>query len=199
MVAKVVATAYGGPEVLALIDEPVAPPGPGQVLVEVRAAGVNPADYKRYGGAMGGDPAAPPPPIGLEASGVVVAVGSGAVPPSGPVAVGDEVAAFRVAGAYAAQVLVPAEAVVPKPPGLPFEAAGGLLVAGATAVHALTVTGVGAGDTVLVHGGAGGVGHLAVQLAVAAGARVIATGGPSSSAELRRLGAEPVTYGEGLV
>ena len=106
--------------------------------------------------------------------------------------------AFRIAGAYADDVVVPASSVVPKPSALPFEQAGGLMLTGATAVHALTVTHVGTGDTVLIHGAAGGVGLMAVQLAADAGARVIGTASESGHALLREFGAEPVTYGAGL-
>jgi NADPH:quinone reductase len=200
MVTKVVALAYGGPGVLALIDEAVALPGPGEVLLEVRSAGTNPIDYKLYSGDFGRDPAALPMSLGMEASGVVVAVGAGATGPAGAIAPGDEVIAYRAFGAYAGQLLVPGSAIVPKPTTFSFEQASGLLLTGATAVHALAAVGVtAAGDVVVIHGAAGGVGLMAVQLAVAQGATVIGTASAGSHAELRRLGAEPVTYGEGLV
>lgn len=195
----VVATAFGGPEVLAVIDTPIGPPGPGEVRLEVRAAGTNPVDYKMYSGQFNRDPAQLPMRLGREAAGVVVAVGASAVGPAGSLQVGDEVIAYPIDGAYAAEVVVPASAVVPKPSTLSFEQAGGLLLTGSTAVHAVTVIRVGAGDCVVIHGGAGGVGLMAVQLAVAAGARVIATAGESGHAYLRELGAEPVAYGEGLL
>ena len=78
MALTVIAPAYGGPEVLALVDEPVAAPGPGQARIEVRAAGVNPVDYKSYSGRMGADPARLPLRLGSEAAGVITAVGDGA-------------------------------------------------------------------------------------------------------------------------
>ncbi len=199
MTTTVVATAFGGPEVLSVVDEPVGVPGPGQVLVEVRAAGTNPVDYKIYGGAYGKDPSRLPMRLGMEAAGVVSAVSDDAEGPAGPIHCGDEVVAYPIRGAYAAQVVVPATSVVPKPSTLSFEEAAGLLLTGCTAVHALTVTHVGSGDTVVVHGASGGVGLMAVQLAVDAGARVIGTASQGSHAYLRELGAEPVTYGEGLV
>jgi NADPH:quinone reductase-like Zn-dependent oxidoreductase len=96
-------------------------------------------------------------------------------------------------------VVVPADAVVPKPASLDWAAAGGLLLCGATAYHALEAAGVGKDDTVLVHGGSGGVGLMAVQLAGLRGARVIATAGERNHDLLRELGAEPVTYGDGLL
>ncbi len=194
----VVATAFGGPEVLSIADVPVGPPGPGEVLVTVRAAGVNPIDVKLYSGAFGSEPTQLPMRLGFEASGVVEAVGAGAQGPAGPVRVGDEVIAFRISGAYAERVLVEAGAVVPKPSALSWEEAAGLLLTGATAVHALTATGVGAGDTVLVHAASGGVGLMTVQLARILGARVLGTASERRHDFLRDLGVEPVAYGAGL-
>jgi NADPH:quinone reductase len=198
MPAVVVATAFGGPEVLSVTDQQTAAPGPGEARLEVRAAGVNPIDWRTYSGAMGADPARLPIRLGSEAAGVVTAAGPGAVGPAGPVAPGDEVIAFRVSGGYAAELLVPAQALVPKPPALDWPQAAGLMVTGAAAWHALAATGVGAGDTVLIHGAAGGVGLMAVQLAAARGATVVATASPARHDFLRGLGAIPVAYGDGL-
>jgi NADPH2:quinone reductase len=198
MPTVVIATAYGGPEVLSVIDEPAGEPGPGQARISVRAAGVNPVDYKLYSGQFGADPARLPVRLGFEASGVVSAVGADATGPAGPVQTGDEVIAFRMSGGYAAQVVVPASSLVPKPAALDWAQAAGLMLTGATAWHALVATGVGAGDTVLVHGGAGGVGIMAVQLAVSRGATVLATASPARHDLLRDLGAIPVAYGRGL-
>jgi len=199
MTTTVVATAFGGPEVLSVVEEPAGVPRRGEVLVDVRAAGTNPVDYKFYAGAYGKDPSQLPMRLGLEAAGVVSAVSDDAVGPEGPVDIGDEVIAYPIQGAYASQVVVPASSVVRKPTTLSFEEAGGLLLTGCTAVHALAVTGVGVGDTVVVHGASGGVGMMAIQLAVNAGARVIGTASEGIHAYLRELGAEPVTYGDGLV
>src|SRR6266571_2611145 len=151
MPAVVIATAFGGPEVLSVTDQPTASPGPGQARVEVRAAGVNPIDWKAYSGSMGTDPARLPMRLGAEAAGVVTAVGPGASGVAGPVMPGDEVIAFRVSGAYAAELVVPAQSLVPKPPALDWPQAAGLMVTGAAAWHTLVATGVGAGDTVLIH------------------------------------------------
>jgi NADPH:quinone reductase len=195
----VVATAFGGPEVLSVIETPVDPPGSGQVLISVRAAGTNPIDYKVYSGAMGRDPDRLPMRLGSEAAGVVTEVADGAAGPGGPIRAGDEVVAYRITGAYAADVTVPVSSVIPKPSTLSFEQASGLMLTGVTAVHALTVVGrPGAGETVLIHGASGGVGLMAVQLAAAAGARVIGTASPGGHALLREFGVEPVTYGAGL-
>lgn len=199
MTLIVQAHSFGGPESLTLDEVELQPPGVGEVAVAVRAAGVNPIDLKLYGGQLGTDPASLPLRLGFEAAGVVTAVGADAIGPSGPVAVGDEVIAYRMTGGYASDVVVPADAVVPKPAGLGWPEAGGLMLTGATAVHALTVTEVGAADTVLIHGGSGGVGLMAIQLAVLRGARVIATASPSKHPLLIELGAEPVAYGDGLL
>ena len=198
MTRTVVASGYGSPEVLVLQDIELPPPGPGQVLVDVRAAGANPIDYKLYSGQMGDDHANLPMPVGMEASGVVAAVGDGAEGYTGPLTVGDEVIVTGVRGAYADQVLADASNVGRKPAALSFEQAAGLVLTGGTAWHLLTETAVGTGDTVLVHGAGGGVGLMVVQLAAARGAKVIGTASPSRHDELRRYGVEPVAYGNGL-
>ncbi|NVN51455.1 NADP-dependent oxidoreductase [Mycolicibacterium hippocampi] len=199
MTRAVVAQSYGGPEVLAIQDIVLPAPGAGQVLLDVRASGANPVDYKLYSGAMGSDPGALPMPVGMEVSGVVVATGSGAQGYTGALAVGDEVIATDVRGGYAEQVLVDGENVGHKPAALSFEQAAGLILVGGTAWHLLMKTDVGTGDTVLIHGASGGVGLMAVQLAVARGAVVIATASPSRHDQLRGYGAHPVAYGPGLL
>lgn len=198
MATAVVAVAYGGPEVLSVVETEVPAPGPGELTIEVRAAGVNPIDYKLYGGAFGRSPDELPMPLGLEVAGVVTSVGPDAVGPAGPLSVGDEVLAYPVRGGYATAVTAPATAVLPKPATLSWEQASGLLLVGATAVHAVTVAGICRGDTVLVHGGSGAVGLIAVQLAIAAGATVVATASERNQSLLREVGATAVTYGPGL-
>ena len=168
------------------------------MLVDVRAAGANPVDYRLYSGDMGRDPANLPMPVGMEIAGVVAAVTQGVAGYTGALTVGDAVIVTGVRGGYAEQVLAAASDVGHKPEALSFEAASGLLLAGGTAWHLLTNTGVRTGDTVLIHGGSGGVGLMAVQLAVARGARVIATASPARHDQLRGYGAEPVAYGAGL-
>ena len=189
---RVVAAGFGGPENLRVDEVTLAPPGPGQVRVSVRAAGVNPADVKSYRGP--GDRSRLPLALGYEAAGVVTEVGD-----ASSHAVGDEVIVFRTRGAYATDLVVDDVALTPKPAALGWAEAGGLMLTGATATHTLVATAVGPGDTVLVHGSAGGVGLMAVQLARLRGARVVATAGERNHDLLRRLGAEPVVYGEGLV
>jgi NADPH:quinone reductase-like Zn-dependent oxidoreductase len=183
--------------VLAIVDVADEPPGPGRISVDIRAAGVNPVDAKVYSGSFGTSLPLPMR-IGMEASGVVTAVGDDAVGPRGAIAIGDEVILYRISGAYADRVVVDAAACVPKPPIMSFEAASGLMLTGATAVHALTVTAVGRGDTVLIHGASGGVGQMAVQIAASRGARVIGTASPARHDIVRALGGEPVAYGDGL-
>lgn len=194
--ARVVkATTFGGPEVLAVVAEPVPAPGPGEVTIEVRAAGVNPIDYKLYSGMFGADPATLPQSVGMELAGVVTAADPGV-----HVVAGDEVIGYRRdrPGAYASAVTWEAAYVVPKPPGIGFAEASGLLLTGCTAVHALTATGVRKGDTLLLHGASGSVGRYAAQLAVLDGAEVIGTASPARHDELRAYGVRPVAYGPGL-
>ncbi len=192
------AAAYGGPEVLSVVQVDVGPPGRGEVVVDVRAAGVNPVDHKIVSGAMGNDPARLPRPVGLEVAGVVSAVGPDTTGPGGPLSVGDEVVAYPVQGGYADTVVAAAANTVPKPAALPWPQAAGVLLTGGTAAHTLQASGIEPGETLLVHGGAGSVGQLAVQLAVRAGATVVATAAERNHDRLRGLGAIPVTYGPGL-
>ncbi|WP_069167769.1 NADP-dependent oxidoreductase [Nocardia altamirensis] len=196
-------TAYGTPDVLTVLEVPTPRAAADGVVVEVRAAGVNPIDWKLYSGAFHDVDddhkdaawiAASMPSIGLECAGVVTEVG---VDVTG-VQVGDEVVVYPVTAAYADYVTAPATSLIAKPAELGWAEAGSLILTGTTAFHALQVTGVTAGETVLVHGGAGGVGLMAVQLAAAAGATVIATAAERNHALLRELGASPVAYGPGL-
>jgi NADPH:quinone reductase-like Zn-dependent oxidoreductase len=193
MTTSVLATGFGGPENLSVVESEAREPGPGEVRVSVRAAGVNPIDYKLYSGMLGNDPAQLPMKLGLEAAGVVSAVGEDV-----PFAVGDAVIAYPTEAAYASDLVTSAESLVAKPASLSFEEAAGLLLAGATAVDVLDTLGVAENDTVLLHGGAGGVGLFAIQLARLRGATVIATASERNHALLRELGATPVTYGPGL-
>lgn len=200
MATVVVATAFGGPEVLSLVQRPVGAPAADEVTIEVRASAVNPLDHLLYSGAFGSDADRLPMPVGQELAGVVIATGAHAVGPAGPIQVGDEVIACPRdrSGAAASAITWPARAVVPKPPSMSWEQAAGLLFAGSTAVHALTATDVGHGDTVLIHGVSGAVGMLAAQLAVHRGARVIGTAAPARHQALTGYGIEPVEYGPGL-
>jgi NADPH:quinone reductase-like Zn-dependent oxidoreductase len=198
MTRRIVAQAYGGPEVLALQQIELPAPTADEVLITVRAVGTNPIDYKLYSGYMGDDPAALPLSVGGEVSGIVAEASSRATGYTGPLKVGDEVIATNLRGAYADHVIANMSDVGHKPATLTHEEASGLLLVGGTAWHLLTKTDVGTGDTVLIHGAGGGVGLMAVQLAVARGASVIATASAGRHEQLRRLGAEPVEYGAGL-
>lgn len=200
MPSVVVATGYGSPDVLSVIDEPVPAPADGQARIEVRAAGVNPIDVKVYGGAFGTDPARLPMRLGSEVSGIVTEVGPNAIGAAGQqLTVGDEVIGYRVSGGYASELIAAGDALTPKPANLAWPEAAGLMLTGATAWHCLVAADVEPGDTVLMHGAAGGVGIMAVQLAVAKGAKVIATASPRRHEFLAELGATPVAYGEGLI
>ena len=174
---------------------------PGAVLIEVRAAAVNPVDWKVMAGGLDGLMDAVFPVIpGWDVAGVVV----GAGPDTPEFAVGDEVIAYARkdvvgAGAFAELVAVPAASVARKPARLSFEEAAGLPLAGGTALRTLDALAVGEGDTVLIHAAAGGVGSLGVQIALARRARVIGTASKANHDFLRGLGAEPVAYGDGVV
>jgi NADPH:quinone reductase len=190
------ATRFGGPEALELVAEDVPPPRLGEVVVDVRAIGLNPADYKHI--AAGQDPKLLPLSVGFEVSGVIGAVGPGTEIATGGGRAGDEVIAAQIVGGYATQVRVKASDVFTKPATVPFPEAASLILAGSTASELLHVTGVGAGDTVLIHGASGAVGISAVQQALLLGARVIGTAGEPGSDTVRRYGGEPVAYGPGL-
>jgi NADPH:quinone reductase-like Zn-dependent oxidoreductase len=194
MTKTVVAQNYGSPDVLKLIDVEVPSPARGEVRVDVKAIGVNPFDYKLYSGAFGTDSSKLPIHLGGEAAGVVSAIG----PDVTGVGVGDEVIVSPGNGLYSELVVVPVSSVSAQPASLSWEQAAGLLLVGGTAVDALDTIRVSAGDTVLIHGASGGVGSLAVQLAVARGATVIGTAGASNQEYVRSLGATPVLYGDGL-
>ncbi|MFG3286223.1 NADP-dependent oxidoreductase [Streptomyces sp. NPDC048111] len=182
----------GGPDVLAEIDVERPEPGPTEVLVRVHAAGVNPADWKiREHGGFGRETT--PPVLGFDVSGTVEAVGLGVT----LYAVGDEVFGMPLfphqAGAYAEYVAAPARHFVRKPAGIDHIQAAALPLASLTAWQALVDTGrLQAGQRVLIHAAAGGVGHLAVQIAKARGAYVIGTASAAKHDFVKGLGADEV-------
>jgi NADPH:quinone reductase-like Zn-dependent oxidoreductase len=186
---------YGDFDVLA-VEEVAAPvPGEGEVSLRVRAAGVNPIDWKIvHGFVSGGRPLAEPRGLGVDVAGTVEQVGAGV---SG-LAPGDEVLGSSSGGAYAEVALSRPASLVAKPPAVPWEVAGGLAVVVGTASATLELLALKAGETLVVAGASGGVGSVATQLAVARGVRVIGTAGESRQALLRALGAQPVQYGDGL-
>lgn len=173
---------------------------PGSVLVEVRAAGVNPVDWKAMAGGLDGliDAAFPVIP-GWDVAGVVIGVGMD----TPEFQIGDEVIAnarkdVLGAGSFAEQMAIPAHMVARKPASLTWEQAAGLPLAGGTALRTLDALELTAGQTLLIHAAAGGVGGFAVQIAHARGVRVLGTASERNHAYLRELGAEPLRYGDGL-
>ena len=182
----------GGPEVLQLVEVPAPEPSGAQVRVEVVAAGVNPIDWKIRSGAMPSKIDGSKVP-GLEIAGVIDAVG----PESSGLSVGDEVFGWSDTGGYAEYAL--ATQVVAKPAALGWNDAVAIPVAGETAARTLALLEVRDGDALLVHGAAGAVGTLAVQLARRAGAQVIGTASAGNQDDVRSLGAIPTLYGDGLV
>jgi NADPH:quinone reductase-like Zn-dependent oxidoreductase len=184
--------AYGGPEVLEWAEAPDPHAGAGQIRIAVRAASVNPIDWKAISGAMaGGKPMEGTGYLGSDAAGVVDEVGDEVT----GVSVGDEVfgrgqhtqAEYAVLGSWAA-----------KPPSVDWAVAAAAGVAGETSERGLRLLDVKAGDTLFVDGGAGGVGAVAVQMALARGAKVIASASEANHDYLREIGAIPVRYGQGL-
>jgi NADPH:quinone reductase-like Zn-dependent oxidoreductase len=183
---------FGGPEVLQVVELPDPHPGPGQIRVRVHAAGINPIDWKVRQGMMGGDL---PKVTGQEVAGVVDELGEGV----SDVNVGDEVFGPAASGGGAAQYAL-LENYARMTSALDFAQAAALPVAVETASRTLDLMGVGEGQTLLVNGAAGAVGISIVQLARERGARlVIGTASEGNHDYLRSYGAEPTTYGDGLV
>jgi len=190
----VVAERQGGPEVLSVTEHPAPEPGPGEVLVEVAAAGVNFMDiYQREG--IGNYRREPPFVLGGEGAGTVTAVGEGVI----GLSVGDQVAWASVQGSYAEQVVLPASRAVPVPAGVSLDLAAAVILQGLTAHYLVSSTyPVQDGDVTVVHAAAGGVGLLLTQLVKRRGGIVVATtsGGPKE-ALARAAGADYVTgYGD---
>jgi NADPH:quinone reductase-like Zn-dependent oxidoreductase len=187
---------YGGLDVLKVVDVPRPSPGPGQVLVEVKAAGINPGEAKIRDGLLDAMwPATFPSGQGSDLAGVVQELGEGVE----GVAAGDEVIGFtHNRASHAELVVVEAADVTPRPAGVPWEAAGSLFVAGTTAYAAVRAVSAGPGETVVVAGAAGGVGVITVQLAGLAGAKVIGLASQPNHQWLRDHGVIPVAYGPGV-
>jgi NADPH:quinone reductase-like Zn-dependent oxidoreductase len=184
---------YGGPEVLKVADAPEPHPGPGQVRIRVKAASVNPVDWKMAGGYMSqGQPLDGPGYLGIDAAGVVDEVGEGV----SDVAVGDDV--FGLGSGTQAELAV-LRAFARKPSAIDWSVAAAASLASETAIRALDLLGVASGTTVLVDGGAGGVGAVAVQIARGRGATVVATASEANQGYLAEIGATGVLYGDGMV
>ena len=188
---------YGAEDVLKVADVPVPAPESGEVLVRVKAAGINPGEAKIRDGLLHARwPATFPTGQGSDFAGVVERLG----PDVTGVAVGDEVIGWvDTRSSQAEYVVVEAADLAPKPAGLPWEVAGALPVAGFTASAAVRAVALQAGDTLVVSGAAGGVGSITVQLAKRAGATVIGLAGQANHDWLRAHAVIPVTYGAGVI
>jgi NADPH:quinone reductase-like Zn-dependent oxidoreductase len=187
---------YGAADVLKVVDVEDRSPGANEVRVRVVAAGINPGEVPVREGKMHDRfPATFPSGEGSDFAGVVVEVGDRV----DGVAVGDDVIGFSdQRSAQAESVTIAADRVIPKPNGVPWDVAGSLYVVGTTARACVDAVRVRRGDTVVVAGAAGGVGILVTQLAVLAGAAVVATASKENHAFLTSIGAIPVEYGKGL-
>ncbi|MHA6785979.1 NADP-dependent oxidoreductase [Pseudonocardia saturnea] len=187
-------TAVGGPECEAFLDVPEPEPGPGELLVRVRAAGVNPGDWRLREGSYGVEP---PAVLGREVAGTVAALG----PEVEGFAVGDEVfgGCPGMVGGWAPLARVTASFAARRPDGVSAADAAVLPVAAGTAYDALTGLDLPPGATLLVNGAGGGVGVAAVQLAVGRGLHVVGVASPAKHALLERFGAVPVAYGDGML
>ncbi len=187
---------YGGVDLLQVVEVERPVPGPGELLVRVKAAGINPGEAKIREGAMHERfPATFPSGQGSDLAGVVEEVGAGVSAWSA----GEEVIGFTDGRASQAElVVVEAENVTKRPAGVSWEVAGGLYVVGTTALAAVRAVGAGPGDNVAVSGAAGGVGSIAVQLAKLTGATVSGLAGERNHAWLREHGVIAVSYGDGV-
>jgi NADPH:quinone reductase-like Zn-dependent oxidoreductase len=187
---------YGEADVLQVVQVPPPRATAGRAVVQVKAAAINPGEASIRKGLMHDRwPAHFPEGEGSDFAGIVTEVGEGVT----SAAAGDEVIGWTEERAsHAEAVSVPADHLVPKPAGVPWEVAGSLYVAGVTAWATVRAVGAGAGDTVAVSAAAGGVGSIAVQLARRAGATVLGIAGPASADWLKSVGVTPVTYGEDL-
>lgn len=187
---------YGAADVLKVAEVPQPVPGPSQVLVRVKAAGINPGESKIRDGSLHSRwPSTFPSGQGSDLAGVVAEVG----PEVNSFAAGDEVIGFTHNRASQAEyVVVDADKLTSKPSGVPWAVAGALFVAGSTAYATVAAVSAGPGDTVVVSGAAGGVGSIAVQLARHAGAAVIGIASSANHGWLREHGVIPVTYGDGV-
>ncbi|MEU7634315.1 NADP-dependent oxidoreductase [Nocardia sp. NPDC049220] len=197
MATAVMFDRYGGIDELKVVEVPTPKAGPGKVLVEVVAAGINPGEALIRSGMLHERwPATFPSGEGSDFAGRIAAVGDGV----GGIRVGDEVLGFTEGRtSHATHVLVPADQVTPKPAGLDWDVAGALYIVGTTAFAAVRAVAAEAGDTVAVSGAAGGVGSITVQLLRARGAEVIGIAGETNHEWLRSVGVIPVAYGDNLI
>jgi NADPH:quinone reductase-like Zn-dependent oxidoreductase len=186
---------FGGPEVLEVAEHPDPVPGEGKVLIDVRAAGVNPIDWKLRQGTRPSDPIEKPRRLGSDVSGVISIVGEGVDGWS----VGDEVVVRGASGGYASEVVASVGKLVRKPAGVSFEQAAALGIPAGTAYQVVASIGADAGDVLLIHGASGAVGQAAIQFARDRGITVVGTASASNLDRVRQLGAIALEYGDGLV
>jgi NADPH:quinone reductase-like Zn-dependent oxidoreductase len=195
MARAIVYTEIGSPDVLHLTEIPDPVADPGEVVVRIEAAGVNPIDAKIRGGKRPSPPIDEPRRVGFDGAGVIEALGEGVETYD----VGDRVAIRDTVGTYASHLVVPVANLAALPDSVTAAEGAAIGVPAGTAYQSLKSLGVTAGDVLLVHGGSGSVGQFAVQFAVAWGATVIATASPARHEQLRELGAIPLAYGDGLL
>lgn len=194
MARAIVYTEIGTPDVLQLVEIPDPVAGPGEVVVRIEAAGVNPLDAKLRRGARPSPPITQPRRVGFDGAGVIESLGDGVTEFAG----GDRVAIGGTVGTYATLLAVKVENLDLLPDAVTAAEGAGLSIPVGTAYQCLRSLEVGEGDVLLVHAGSGAVGQATIQFAVAWGATVVATGSPTRHEQLRELGAIPVAYGDGL-
>lgn len=195
MARAIVYTEIGSPDVLQLVEVPDPTAGPGEVVVRIEAAGVNPIDAKQRAGIRPLPPITEPRRVGFDGAGVITELGEGVT----GFAVGDRVAIHDTRGTYATALAVPVRKIARLSDGVTTAEGAAIGIPAGTAYQSLRSLGVRKGDTLLVHAGSGAVGQAAVQFAVLWGARVVATASPERHEQVRALGATPVAYGDGLL
>ena len=193
MARAIVHTELGSPDVLRLVEVPDVA-GPGEVVVRIEAAGVNPIDVKQRAGKRLLPPITEPRHVGFDGAGTITAIGEGVT----GFAVGERVAIGETRGTYATALAVPVRNITRLLDGVTSAEGASLSIPAGTAYQSLHSLGVRKGDTLLIHAGSGAVGQAAIQFAVLWGATVIATASPARHEQLRALGAIPVAYGDGL-
>ncbi len=194
MASAVVYTEFGTPEVLHLQEIPDPEAGPGEVIVRIEAAGVNPLDAKPRRSLRPSAPITEPRRVGFDGAGTITAVGAGVT----GFTPGDRVAIREKLGTYATLLAVPVTKIALLPESVTAAQGASIGIPASTAYQSLRSLGVARGDVVLIHGGSGAVGQAAIQFARSWGATVLATASRARFDRLRELGAIPVAYGEGL-
>lgn len=194
MARAIVFSEIGSPDVLQLAEVPDPVAGPGEAVVRIEAAGVNPIDAKQRSGARPLPPLTAPRRVGFDGAGTIRALGEGVT----GFAVGDRVAIRDTLGTYASLLAVPVAHLAHLLDGVTAAEGAALAIPAGTAYQSLRSLRVVKGDTLLIHAGSGAVGQAAIQYAVHWGATVIATASPERHEQLRALGAVPVAYGDGL-